>query len=174
MASALVIALPALLLPALVGGLRGLPWMGFAIETLLLAAVCSVFVRTTFRAIGAAAFCLFVLSCAFVQLLPFSSLGAYGLNLLLVGVAVFAAWLRFCRVDRQRQTDATRTLLLCLPPTSFLGSLWFPVRRQWRTLLSVGLALIAFLVWGAFSRFGLYPAFAMAPMFQFAVGSVLG
>ena len=62
MASAFVIALPALMLPALVGGFQGLPWMGFAIETLLLAAVCSVFVRSTFRAIGTAALCLCVLS----------------------------------------------------------------------------------------------------------------
>ena len=40
--------------------------------------------------------------------------------------------------------------------------------------MSVGVALIAFVVWSAFSRSGAYPAFAMEPMFQFAVGCVLG
>ena len=110
MASAFVIALPALLLPALVGGVQGLPWTAFAIETLLLAAVCSVFVRTTFRAIGAAALSLFLVSCGrSATSRPFRALGMYGLNLLIVGVAVFAAWLRFCRLDRDRHADGPHT-----------------------------------------------------------------
>jgi ABC-type transport system involved in multi-copper enzyme maturation permease subunit len=62
MGSALVIALPAALLPALCGGVEALPLTVFAIETLLVTAACSVFVRTTFRALGAAVLALFIMS----------------------------------------------------------------------------------------------------------------
>ncbi|HEX3313826.1 MAG TPA: hypothetical protein VHR72_02990, partial [Gemmataceae bacterium] len=170
MASALAIVLPAALLPALFGGLHGLLWMVCALETLLVAAACSVFVRTPFRALGAAVLCLFVMS-GVAYLTSESAVGTCGLSLVIAGFVVFESWLRFCRPDRERRADPARTL----PSTWLTGSLWFLVRRQWRMLLLVGIVLVVYLGWIlATSHLRMQHGIAAAPALLFAVGCMCG
>ena len=97
-----------------------------------------------------------------------------GLNLLIVGAAVFASWRRFCRQDRERLTDRLASLVVHLPPSWLAGSLWLVVRRQWISLLAVGLALVAFAACTEYARSGGDQAVALAPVLLFAVGCVLG
>jgi ABC-type transport system involved in cytochrome c biogenesis permease component len=68
MLSGLAIAMPALVLPTLLGGFAGLQASILAAETVLMTAAVSVFVRTTFRAIGVAALLLCVITIVLVKL----------------------------------------------------------------------------------------------------------
>ena len=117
MASGLAVAMPALLLPALVDGARGLLATVVATEILLLAAAASAFVRTTFRAIGMVVPLLIVVGVFLARLtydrsFEYSVRGLAGvvafLSLFFVAVVVFASWLWFCRRDLGRTVDRSR------------------------------------------------------------------
>ena len=176
MLSGLAIAMPALVLPTLVGGFAGLLATIVAAEVVLMTAAVSVFVRTTFRAIGAAVLLLCVLTIVLAQLQTMSPGAVIGLNPLIVGVLMFASWHRFCRQDRERQTDVAPSSVVRLlqTPTWITASLWLLVRRQWLALVAAGVAFLAFVVCGAFLSHLQFRPLSEAPAFLFAIGCAFG
>ena len=164
MLAGLVIAMPALVLPTLLGGFAGLQASILAAEAELMTAAISVFVRTTFRAIGAAVLLLFVVTLVLAQLETVSVEAALGLNLLLVGGFVFASWHRFCRQDRERHADdvSMRVVRLLRSPTWMTAPMWLLVRRQWLTLLAACVVLVAFAGGTASSTTFAFRSYALA------------
>ena len=187
MASGLAITLPIALLPMLFAGFEGLLLAGFVLETLVLAAAASVFVRTTFRAIGATIVSLILILCiegpilgAIERFRPdhrIAYVAIVGLNLANVGAAACISWRRFCRTGREGLSDNLGSLIVRVPPGWLTGPLWMLLRRQWMSLLAVGLGLVGFYVWihQATDEYGRYGRMdALAPALLFAIGCVCG
>ncbi|HEX3315062.1 MAG TPA: ABC transporter permease, partial [Gemmataceae bacterium] len=187
MTSALGISLPIALVPTLFVGLEGLLLTAFVLETLVFAATASVFVRTTFRAIGATIVSLGLIFyaegpiLAAIERLRLDHRTAYvaiiGLNLANVGVALYLSWRRFCRTDRERLADKLGSVVVRVPPGWLTGPMWMVLRRQWMSLLAVGLGLVAFYFWieQATDQYGRYGRMdALAPALLLAIGCVCG
>jgi hypothetical protein len=183
MASGLAVAMPALLLPALVDGARGLATTVVVIEILLIAAAASVFVRTTFRAIGTVVPFLVVVGVVVARLTYDSKFeilsGRFGtpvafLNLLFVGGVVFASWRRFCRRDRGRTADGSHTLLTRIPPSWMSGMIWLSFARQWPIWLALGSAYVVYGSWCAWFPIPLYQEIEVAPAVLCAIGCLFG
>jgi hypothetical protein len=185
MASGLAVAMPALLLPALVDGVRGILTTVVATGILLLAAAASAFVRTTFRAIGIVVPLLIVVGVVLARLTydrSFQYLAfRYGspvafLSLLFVAVIVFASWRWFCRPDRGRTADGSRTLLARLPPSWMTAALWLSFVRQWPIWLTLGITYAVYCVFfpDLLHTYLFDSFFLVAPAMLLAIGCLFG
>ena len=174
--SALILALPFLALLLLLGGSMTVPVLVFLVAILLLSAACSVFARTTIRAVGMVAAFLLGFGVVIGYLEHKSDLAtfaAYTFPFAVVFVTVIASWRRFCGHDSGRRAGISKSFPLRLPASWMTGSLWLMASRQWRTALVVGAAIVAFVCWAAMPKHG-YDAFMAAPLVAFAVGCVAG
>ena len=184
MASGLAVAMPALLLPALVDGARGLVTTVVATEILLLAAAASAFANDVSGDRNGGPL-LVVAGVVLARLtydrsFEYSVRGFAGvvafLSLFFVAVVVFASWLWFCRRDRGRTPDGSCTLLTRLPAGWILGALWLSVARQWPIWLMLGVAYVVYCVFfpNLLHSFVFYSLMEVAPAVLLAIGCLFG